>query len=216
MSYEKRTATWCIQKAFVEAVRKDIAPTSGKKFTILLTMLDSEQKNWAGEPGVEWNSLSELVDNGTATSSLTYDLEDTIDYISHRPGDSILVGDTAYMFVTPAQLYEYRYQNAVCQVGQSLKFSKIPGTIGQKIQVPAQLVVDDITKGSDLVQCDDPMYLVYALAANYIRGDNTRSGQYDNLVAKATDRMEKMKQANMGQYETLITTGFTGLGESWI
>ena len=215
--------SWIIQKAFLESKRKATAPAIGTtKYNALLGLVDTEQKAWESEPDTEWDSLYSLVTIGTVTATDTFDLDDTINYISKREGDYVLVTNGTntipYQVVRPNQLYSLRSTNACAQIGRTLKFSKAfvstDSAFGYSIKIPSILYVDDITLGTQFVQCDDSLYLVYAVAATFCANDTVKAVLYDKLLAKAGQRMERMKQANSGQNE-VIATPWSPEGITW-
>jgi hypothetical protein len=205
--------TTAITKAFLHAQRKATPPAAGTtKYEALLAIADSMQKMWAAEPDVEWNSLYELVNIGNVTATDEFDLDDSIDTISKREGDFILLKSgtltTTVKIITPNQLYEYRYQLAAARVGSTLKFStpfvSTDSTIGYSINVPSIVYPSDITAATNTIQVDDPMWLVYMMAAEFCRTDTVKGAQYDNLLQMADLHMQKMKAANGGQNDAVI------------
>lgn len=219
MAYTTRTASWIISKAYKAAKAKSTAPTSGTKYDLLLDIIDNEQRNWQDEPDTQWDSLylkANCAD--TVTTEDTYELPDTIREISKRADDYVLVGTTKYKIVRPSQLSRYQSDNVVAQVGRNLVFPSdfTAGTasIGATITVPGYGYVNDITAGTDLVEVDNPQWLIYACAAEFIRNDIVKGGQYQNLLDKAELVMEKMKQNNSGQVEELVRE-FAVEGETW-
>jgi hypothetical protein len=218
------TIDQAIAKAFLHAQRKATPPANGTpKYNALLGIADSMTKLWATEPDTEWDTLYSLVTLSSVVSATNvFALDATINDISEREGDAIRVTNgtntTAFSVVSPNQLYEYRYQNAVARIGSNLKFSQAFAStsplIGYSIQVPAILYTTDVTSGSQTVQVDDPMYLVYMMAAEFVRNDPVRVGQYNNLLALAEQTMQKMKETNGGQMDA-ISTPWTPAGQSW-
>ena len=228
MSTTPRNADYVITKAYLSFKGKAIPPASSTtKYAQLLGTLDTVQQEWSTEPDVEWDSLYADVNIGVITATDTYDLDDTIDYISKRDGDYITLDKTVngevnkvnVLLVSPAQLHGYREQLACAQVGRTLKFSKpfksTDAYLGYSIVIPSRLVVEDITKGTDIVQCDNPLFLADMLAAEVARNDVTKSGQYDNLLAKAGEKMTKMKQHNGGQSEQIPRYSLSGVGDTY-
>jgi hypothetical protein len=226
MSYSQRNADWVISKAYVHAQRKGTAPAVGTdKYAVLLDIADSMQQMWAAEPGIEWNSLYSIVSNGVITATDTFDLDDSVDYISKRFGDYVTtvsangLNIVTYKLVSPDQLYEYKADKAVAQIGRTLKFSKpfisTDTEIGYTLKVPAMTFPDDLTSGSSLVSVDDPMWLVYMTAAEYVRNDVVKVSQYNNLLAMADNSLQKMKANNGGQYDS-VPLAMTVNGETWL
>lgn len=220
-----RTVDWVIQKAFLEAQRKSTAPSSGtSKYNALLGIVDNKQLEWASEPSVEWASLYSVITLAAVVSATdTFALTGTINYISKREGNPILVTNgtntTRFKLVSPDQLDEYRYDDACAQVGSNLVFSKAfdaaSSLIGYSIKVPSMLYPTDITSGSQTVQVDDPLWLVYMVAADFVRNDVVKRDNYDLLLQMAAERMAKMKQANGGQ-QAVVATPWAPTGETWL
>lgn len=214
-----------VARSFVHAQRKATPPAVGtSKYNALLAIADSMQKLWQAEPNVEWNSLYSLVSNGTISATNTMDLDDTINYISKRETDRaiaispITAAEKYYNIISPNQLLEYRNLDAVAQMGRTLYFPKAflstSILIGYTFKVPSILYVDDITVGTQTVQVDDPMWLVYSMAAEFVRNDVVKQAQYSNLLALADQCMQRMKQANGGQIDQIVLTPFAQ-GENW-
>lgn len=218
------TVDQAISRAFLHAQRKPVAPASGTtKYNALLAIADSMQKMWATEPGIEWDSLYALVQLSVVVSATdTFALDGSINDLSQREGDYVLVTNgtntVQYTVVDPDQLYTYRNSNVCARIGSNLKFSRAftttGGMIGYNIKVPAIGYVPDITTGSQTVSVDDPMWLVYMMAAEFCRNDTVKSGQYDNLLQMADQHMQKMKQANGGQYQE-IARPWAAAGADW-
>ena len=215
-----QTADWAIKKAFLHAQRKDVAPQVGtSKYNALLAMADSMTRIWASEPNVEWNSLYERQDIGTLPTSGVIDLDETIDYISQSEEDPVLVGSTPYKVVSARQLYRRRGGNVCAKVGNTLVFPVFSdeslSKIGSSVSIPAILAPDEITSGSDELQVDDPMWLAVMMAAEFVRNDGVKQGQYENLLAYADNIMQKMKEANEGSVNEVLTP-WAPLGEDFV
>jgi hypothetical protein len=218
------TVDSAITKAYLHAMRKPTAPSSGTtKYNALLAIADSMQKLWAAEPGIEWDKLYSLVSLASVVSATdTFALDSTIDKVSERQGDYILVTNgtntCTVRIVSPDQLYDNRYKLAAARIGSNIKFSAAFASdstyIGYTIKVPAFVYPNDITSGSDTVQVPDPMWLVYMMAAEYIRNDVVKQNQYDNLLALAEQHMTRMKENNGGQ-QLEVSHPWAAQGESW-
>lgn len=212
------TGDQVIQKAFLHAQRKATPPNQGTpKYLALLGIVDSMQKLWADEANIDWDSLfvsRALSAPASATDTIALDAD--INYITKTEESSVLIGTTPFKLVSPRQLYDLRDSNVCAQIGSNLKFSKtIDSTlVGSTITVPAILKVSDITAGTDVVEVDDPMWLVYASAAEFNRNDLVKVAQYDNLLALADQVMQKMKNRNGGSIEQVDLT-WQPEGESW-
>lgn len=220
----QQTVAWAIQKAFLAAQRKADAPAAGtSKYEVLLDLADSMTKAWESEPGVEWDSLYSVQIIGTVSATDTFELTEEVNYISKSEDNPVRITNgtstKAYKVVSARQLYKYKDSDVCAQIGHNLVFAKAfasdSNLIGYNIQVPAIIHVDDITSANDDIQVDDPMWLVYMMAAEFCRNDVVKQGQYDNLLAYANQCMERMKQANSGQLEELTLSPGLITGETW-
>lgn len=214
-----QTVAWAIQKAFLHSNRKATPPAAGtSKYEALLDIADSMQKLWASEPGIEWDSLYSLETIGTVSATDTFTLPATINYISKSEDDPIRVGATPYKLVKPNQLYKYQGADVCAQIGRTLKFAKAFASdsahIGEDIHVPAILYTADLTLGTSNIQVDDPMWLAYMMAAEFVRNDVVKQGQYDNLLSLADQCMQRMISANSGSLNE-VGMNFQAAGESW-
>lgn len=202
-----------ITKAFQHAQGKPIPPVAGTpKYNQLIIIADSMQKLWAAETGVDWGSLSTYYTT-SASNSNTIDLDDSIDHVINDPQNPIIIGTDEYRLVRFNQLRMYRTSKVVAATGLTLQLP-IDVTVSGSVTVPAILKVEDITTGSDEIQVDDPMWLVYAMAAEFDRNDIVKAQNYDDILQLAEAHMNKMKENNEGGYETISLTSVVD-GETW-
>lgn len=207
-----------ITKAFSISQGKPVPPAQGStKYNQLLIIVDSEQKNIVHEPSVDWSWLYQT-QQLTSSSTDTFDLDDTVDYVVQDEQDPIRIGTREYKLVTPKQLYKYRNNYACAQIGQQLVFSRpIDNDVaGQTMYIPTIVKVDDITSPTDEITVDDPMCLVYMVAAEFARNDIIKIGQYSNLLAKGNNLLEKMKQGNEGSYEQIESQQFFSVDDNYL
>lgn len=220
------TITEFITDTYLIAVGKATPPTSGtSKYTRIVGLGNIHQRRWAREPGIDWNSLYDpAVSLGTVTATDTFDIDSSIRKLSDRQGDTVRivwtdgVGYTDYDIVDANTLKDYSFGvnresplGFYCaQIGTTLVFNHTFTTddpqFGGEIFVPAYTFPDDITStnpDSDEVQVDDPDWLVYKTAAEYVRNDVTRRSRFPELEAKANEIMERMKDDNDGQIDSV-------------
>lgn len=225
-----------IEKAYLTATRKKLAypaiPT--RKYDALLGYADDFSKVWEAEAGTDWISRYELVSLGTITATDVFDLDDSIRKLSMQQGDPayVTVGSQRYYYdiVRPDRLFVTDFDDempslvgpndVVARIGRTLKFRRAftsdDQPFGGTLTVPAYTYVDDVTSGSQDVQVDDPMWLVYMMAAEYVRNDTVKQGQYGNVIDKANDRMAAMKADNTSQIEEVMNaTDMRFSGETW-
>lgn len=70
--------------------------------------------------------------------------------------------------------------------------------VGGVIQAGCYVLPDDMVNATDTVPVNNPVWLVYALAAEMARNDPAKEDQYPNLIAKANDLYQKMVLDNQG------------------
>lgn len=221
------TITDAINDVYLRAVGKTPLPaTSTAKFTRIVGLLDFYQRQWAREKGVDWASLyNPALSIGRVTATDTFDLDtSTIRKLSNRDEDYIRivwadkVGYTDYTLVDANKLKDY-YAGAnkesymgfyAAKMGGELVFNHTftanDGQFGGEIFVPCYVLTDEITADnpdSDEVQVDDPDWLVTRVAAEYVRNDITRRPRFVELLTEANDIMDRMKDDNDGQIDTV-------------
>lgn len=235
-NYQQRTVDWCIQRAFWHAFRKAAPAQTSPKYSAALAIADSAQKMWADEAETGWDSMYQLVQLAATVPAATdpapipavlpsVALDPSIDYVSQRDGNPVLITSTSggdpkrFEVIKPNQLYEWRYKDAVAQEGRNLIFSHAfaanDALVGGSIQIPAYVFPPDIAASTDNVIVDNPMWLVYMIAAELVRNDVVKRPEYNNILAMADAVMEKMLDANGGQ-RTEAVTPWRPAGESWI
>lgn len=221
------TTTEMIQKAYTSAKGKSTAPSSNK-YSKLLAIANLSKDDWVNEPGVDWSSLYGLRPVATViTAGLnTYALPTTIRKISQRDNDYIYITTISgivskYYLIAPDQISFITGSPAVTKQGRNLVFNTTFPTgdprIGGTITVPSYGYLPDLVNTTDPILIDNPNWLVYMTAAEFIRNDLTKQNQYGNLIAKANDLMASMKQDNDGTVNTVsMPVWSASLGETWI
>jgi hypothetical protein len=227
MIYTQRTADWVIQKAYAYAEAKAVAPAVGtNKYTLLLTIVDSEQKDWADEPGTQWDSLYQPITlSAVVTDSNTVPIDMTVGDPSLYTDDFIVLTPTNggaqvnYKLVRPDQLDQYQNDTAVAIEGRNLVFSQVflstDALIGASILMPNYGYVNDIVVGSDIIQVDNPNFLAYMCAAAFVLNDIVKAGNYNLHLNKAAQLMDKMKELNAGTYDQVVNDPFVQ-GQTWV
>lgn len=213
-----------IQKAYGRARGKDALGTpllaGDTKYNQLLDIADDKQKEWQNTDGVFWQSLWQLfrlVPLVTATD--TFALNPAMRQPSNRENDAVVVTATDgtknyYDIVSADQLRENQVaQNGgVCAIQGTnivfaVPFASTDRQIGGTIDVPGAGFVDDLDLTTNVtvatVAVDDPMWLVYAMAAEFVRTDLVRQNQYPNLFNIQSDRMDAMVSNNGGQIDEI-------------
>lgn len=226
-----------ISDTYLLATGKPTTLTTGTKYERIIALGDFFQRRWARENGIDWVSLYDPAFSlGTVTATDTFDIDtSTVRKLSDRQGDTVRivwsdgVGYTDYDIVNADKLKDYSFgvnkENPIAfvcaQIGSQLvfnhTFTSTDSQYGGEILVPVYTFVDEITGdnvSTDEVQVDDPDWLVAQVAAEYVRNDTTRRQRYPELQAQANVIMDRMKDDNEGQLDTVDRpwTPFSGLG----
>lgn len=204
------TTSEFVQKVVLKATGKATTLTStDTKWTKIVGIANNIIPAWEDE--ADWNSLYDPEYSiGTVTATDTFDLDEEIRKISDTVGDNVrIVYDadndlyTEWQVVSAERLKDYSTGNYCAQIGRTLKFNKTFAStdteFGGTIEVPVYLHAELLTTASSEVPVDRPMWLVVMTAAEYVRNDITKQGQYTNLVAEANSLLEKMIDTNDGQ-----------------
>jgi len=221
------TLSTVVTKAYLLATGKATAPASTtNKYSKLVGLANICQNMWENEPDVEWDSLYLTVTLAApVTATDTFALSASIRELSHREGDYVRVvladgSEVQYFLVKPNELQDYRLagERVVARVGSNLVFSKAfestDPEIGGSIKVPCYGFVSTLVNDTDVVQVDNPLWLCYMVAAEYCRTDITLNYRTDDLVARANQVMEDMKQAQEAAIVSPVKS-WRAVGRSW-
>lgn len=233
------TITAFVAATQLRATAKTTTLTSGTKYDRIVNLGDFFQRQWASENGIDWNSLYDPAFSlGTVTATDTFDIDtSTVRKLSDREGDFVRivwsdgVGYTDYTTVDANKLKDYSWgvtaqspKGFYCaQIGGTLKFNHTftssDAQYGGEIFIPCYTYADAITSAnpnSDEVQVDNPDWLVVRTAAEVVRNDIVRRSRYPELLAEANEIMQRMKDDNDGQIDTIDTwwTPFSGLNSN--
>lgn len=230
------TVTEAVARTYLLATGKTSALAEGStKYEKILSLFNLFTESWAGEAGVDWKSLRLTANvTGTVTATDTFAIPTTLAKVSQTRGDFVRIvhaGGTVesdYTVVPIERLYDdgSKLQGAggfrVAVSGANLvfdtAFTATSPQFGGTIQVPGYKVPAELDAGADELEVDDPNWLCFITAAEYVRNDITRVQQYGNLVAQANNAMEGMVQDNNSQTEqvTAIWSPGNGTGgETW-
>lgn len=217
------TLAEAIKKTYLMTDRKSTAPSTAKSDTIT-ALLNFYKDVWADEPGVQWESLREVLDIGTVTATDSFELDD-VGKISKRDGDHVTIthtdGRKSYYSIVPSTKLRDGHDESVCAVqGGSLVFEKAftatSPQFGGTISIPQYTTPPDMTKATDVIPVDNPYYIIYRAAAEYVSNDVTKSYRAPDFIAQATEAMDGMKEANYAQIEEIeVEVAHVASGQSW-
>lgn len=233
------TISEAVADVYLKATGKTTTPSASKRARIV-GLLDFYQRRWAREPGIDWNSLyNPAFSLGAVSATDTFDLDtSSIRKLSDREGDVVRImwsngtGYTDYDLINADTLKDYFAGQTkqspsgsyATRIGNTLvfnhTFTSSNPQFGGDIQVPAYVFPDEINDDNpttDEIQVDDADWLITRVAAEYVRNDITRQGQYPALLAEANEMMQRMKDDADGQVTpvNMPWTPFSGRSGSW-
>jgi len=187
--------------------------TTSPRYEQFLAIANMLQDDWLAEPGVQWSSRYQQLSLGTITSDRV-DVDEDIYEFSKREGDYITVVSPTdskslayFSLVSPDEFRRYKNDATCTVIGDELIFARTfeitDSYYGGEVIVPVTMKLDPLVNPNDEVLVDDPNWLVYMTAAERVRNTVTKVQNYPALVQKANAIMEKMKQANDGQVNTV-------------
>lgn len=212
-----KTVNQAINDVYLRATGKaaslTVADTKGIK---ILALLNHFMEEWAEE---DWTSMANTFTlAGTITATDTFALLPTIHHISEQEGDFVRIyhangtAESDYTVVKISKLYNDgpirgaggqiapNSSGTVAQKGQNLIFSKAftatNPQFGGTIRVPGFSIPTTLVLGTDVLQVDNPKWLVTRVAAEYVRNDVTRVQLFDSIMEEAKDEWAKMVKAN--------------------
>lgn len=211
------------------------------KYTKILRLLNFYKDVWAQEPGVQWNSLRSLASlsatvSATASYALPTAVIDGTAKFSTQEGDYVRilhtdgVKESDYTIVQDSKLYNdgqsinnpggdfcaRRGSNLVFPVAFTASSAQFGGTIKVPIYTTPADMVSSTSDPTDTVECDDPYWVIFMAAAEYVRNDVTKQNQYANLIAQAINAMYAMKENNDSQSEEVYMGSLgSAMGETW-
>ena len=219
------TTAQFVAATFLKSTGKQITFASGStKWLKIVALGNLYIDQWQDEPNIDWESLRLAPVNigaVTAASEFTYSTT-TIRKLSPYEADVVRilhsdgVAFTDYDIITSARQKYFAngqptYQdNYVTNYKNKLQFNRAFAStdpqFGGSIYVPAYGYVSHITADADVIPVDIPNWLVFAVAAEYIRTDVTRQPQYGNIVNEANQIMLVMRDNNGGQNTNILAT----------
>ena len=175
---------------------KTLSP-GNSKYERMLNIANMATMQWESEPDVVWGSLCEDREIGVIDDNTSYKLHEdvrTVDFYKFVR----LTKDAqnwTFPFISPQMAKDGCY--GAIQLGWRLDFRGLSEQMkGATIIVPIVRHAKKLTKADDIVEVNDPYWLVYMIAAEFVRNSRTKSNQYGNLITLAQSSMEGMKNRN--------------------
>jgi hypothetical protein len=173
------------------------------KANVAISIANRKIQEWATDPRNKWNSLFEITAVGTtiSTSTQTYNLGATF----FAPSDfaKAVKTDDSYVEypITKAQQRDVTGGQSLYVHGSNPKKITFSQTIdagidGGTLYVAGYYIPSSLTLSTSVVPVDDPIWLVYSVAAELARNDPAKEDQYPSLAGMANDLYTKMSNAN--------------------
>lgn len=175
---------------------KTLSP-GNSKYERMLNIANMATIQWESEPDVVWGSLCEDREIGVIDDNTSYKLSADIRTVDFRKFVRLTkdAQNWTFPFISPQMAKDGCY--GVIQLGWKLNFNGIFKQMkGATIVVPVVRRTKKLAKADDIVEVDDPYWLVYMIAAEFVRNSRTKSNQYGNLITLAQSSMESMKNRN--------------------
>ncbi len=200
--------------------------TANPKWQKILGIANMYQSAWQHEPGQHWNSLYDRAYSlGTVSTKDSYDLDEEVDTVSTAKGDSVFVETTdgqriKYELVAYDDLQNYPVGRYCAVIGRQIVFNKSFSDkdveYGGRVYAPVFKNVETLEGASDDIQVDNPTWLVFMCAAEYIRNDIVKQNQYGNLITEANNLMTDMIRRNRAGQVRHIRGNWHNSGGSYV
>lgn len=223
-----------ITEAYLLTTKKATPPAVGTAKRSQLTSLAIKfYRDWQTEPGMEWDSLYEVMGTtgtGLTTATDTFTLDAAVHFLPKgeqlelncvrvRYGDADAYQYRDYTIVKPSQLHLNRLNDAVAlisptQIKFSRAFTEDDPDFGGTLEVPVITKLTDLSDDDDEILIDQPKWLAERVAAQYALSYKSLRSLYPDLLDLANETMTSMKLAN-GTGNESTSTGvdyFAGMG----
>lgn len=183
---------------------KTLSP-GNSKYERMLNIANMANMQWESEPDVIWGSLCEDREIGVIDDSTSYKLPEDVRTVDFRKFITLTKESNNWTvpFISP-QLFKGGCYG-VLQLGWKLDFNGLTEEMkGAKIIAPVIRRTKKLVEPEDKVELDDPYWLVYMIAAEFVRNSRTKSNQYGNLATLAQSSMEGMKNRNGYKFDEVI------------
>lgn len=175
------------------------------KYERMLNIANMANMQWESEPDVIWGSLCEDRGIGVIDDKTSYRLPEDVRTVDFRKFITLKKDDKTWTipFISP-QLFKNGCYGAL-QLGWKLDFNGLTEEMkGAKIIAPVIRRTKKLVEPEDKVEVDDPYWLIYMMAAEFVRNSRTKSNQYGNLVTLAQSSMAGMKSRNGYKFDEVI------------
>ena len=179
--------------AYLEATGKYVElETTNPKYLKMVQIANLMMNQWENEPAVEWRSRKKIIKIGTIDSEKDiYKLPERVLKIDRTSGRSIT-------FKKDDEIVGEIEIPDIKVMGNTLDLSGVitDRMLDSDIYVPIIEKLPKVKNPEDPILIDNPYWLVFMTAAEFVRNSQTKNAQYGNILAYAQNLMESMKAVN--------------------
>ncbi len=179
--------------AYLEATGKYVElETTNPKYLKMVQIANLMMNQWENEPAIEWRSRKKIIKIGTIDSEKDiYKLPERVLKIDRTSGRSIT-------FKKDDEIVGEIEIPDIKVMGNTLDLSGVitDRMLDADIYVPIIEKLPKVKNPEDPILIDNPYWLVFMTAAEFVRNSQTKNAQYGNILAYAQNLMESMKAVN--------------------
>nr|DAP29645.1 MAG TPA: hypothetical protein [Caudoviricetes sp.] len=179
--------------AYLEATGKYVElETTNPKYLKMVQIANLMMNQWENEPAVEWRSRKKFIKIGSVDSEKDlYKLPERVLKIDRTSGRNITLKKDDKI-VGEIEISDIKV------MGNTLDLSGVitDQILDADIYVPIIEKLPKVENPEDPILIDNPYWLVFMTAAEFVRNSQTKNAQYGNIVAYAQSLMESMKAVN--------------------
>lgn len=179
--------------AYLEATGKYVElETTNPKYLKMVQIANLMMNQWENEPAIEWRSRKKIIKIGTIDSEKDiYKLPECVLKIDRTSGRSIT-------FKKDDEIVGEIEIPDIKVMGNTLDLSGVitDRMLDADIYVPIIEKLPKVKNPEDPILIDNPYWLVFMTAAEFVRNSQTKNAQYGNILAYAQNLMESMKAVN--------------------
>ena len=179
--------------AYLEATGKYVElETTNPKYLKMVQIANLMMNQWENEPAVEWRSRKKTIKIDSVDSEKDiYKLPESVLKIDRTSGKNITFKKDDKI-VGEIEIPDIKV------MGNTLDLSEVitDQILNADIYVPIIEKLPKVKDPEDPILIDNPYWLVFMTAAEYVRNNQIKNAQYGNIIAYAQNLMESMKAVN--------------------
>nr|DAK51902.1 MAG TPA: hypothetical protein [Caudoviricetes sp.] len=179
--------------AYLEATGKYVElETTNPKYLKMVQIANLMMNQWENEPAVEWRSRKKIIKIGSIDSEKDlYKLPERVLKIDRTSGRNITLKKDDKI-VGEIEISDIKVMGNILDLSGVITDQMSDADI----YVPIIEKLPKVKNPDDPILIDNPYWLVFMTAAEFVRNSQTKNAQYGNIVAYAQNLMESMKAVN--------------------